>query len=377
MSDPRVLVVRQPDAAGRRSQLVDELDRRGLLAGIVHPQLSRHEQALIVASSFRPSLSRWRARGGFGALNARRQTASVQRALTEHRGDHDVILQLQTLCAPGSERAGVPYALYTDNTMALTQRHYPAWARLSDRRAEEWMSYEAGIFGQAKVVCTYSEFTRRSVIDDYGCSPASVVAIGAGANQALDSLEGRDYSSPRALFVGFDFERKGGSVLLEAWPLVRRAIPDAELLVAGPRRRRGRLPPGIEWVGRSDRQTLARLYRSATVFAMPSLFEPWGHVFVEAMSHGLACVGTTACAMPEIIDDRRTGRLVAPGQPEPLAEALCELLCDPAKRAAMGAAAYESARRERRWSHVADRLLARISPQLGRARAHQERATAF
>jgi glycosyltransferase involved in cell wall biosynthesis len=57
----------------------------------------------------------------------------------------------------------------------------------------------------------------------------------------------------------------------------------------------------------------------------------WGHAFVEAMAHGLACVGTTRCAMPEIIDDGVTGRLVAAGARAPLADALIELLSDAAE----------------------------------------------
>ena len=361
--DPRVLVLRQADPTERQSQLVVELDRRSALAGDVHPQLARPELALILASSFHPRRSRWRAQAGFSPMIASRRTKSVQRGLASHRGDHDVILQIQTLFAPGFDRAGVPYAIYTDNTMALTRRHHPAWAPISDRAAAAWMEYEASIFREAAVVLTYSEFARRSAIEDYGCSPDSVVAVGAGANQMLDSLgeSEKDYASPRALFVGFEFERKGGPVLLDAWPLVRARIPGAELVIAGPTRPAGALPDGVEWVGPSDREALGVLYRSATLFVMPSLFEPWGHAFVEAMGHGLACIGTTRCAMPEIIDDGVTGRLVAAGEPAPLADALIELLSDSAKRAAMGAAAYERVRRERRWSHVADRVLASLA----------------
>jgi starch synthase len=362
--DPRVLVLRQADPTERQSQLVFELDRRSPLAGDVHPKLARRELALILGGGFHPRVSRWRARAGFSSMIASRRTASVQRALASHRGDHDVILQIQTLFAPGFDRAGVPYAVYTDNTMALTRRHHPAWAPLSDRAAARWMQFEASVLGEAAVVFTYSDFARRSAIEDYGCSPESVDTVGAGANQMLDSLGEKDYGAPRALFVGFEFERKGGTALLEAWPLVRAQIPDAELVIAGPRRPTGALPGGVEWVGPSDRVTLDALYRSATLFVMPSLFDPWGHAFVEAMGHGLACVGTTRCAMPEIIDDGATGRLVGAEQPAALAEALIKLLGDPDKRAAMGAAAYETVSRERRWSHVADRVLARLAAQL-------------
>jgi glycosyltransferase involved in cell wall biosynthesis len=311
----------------------------------------------------------WRSRAGFNQRFADKQTESVQRSLREHRGTFDLIMQFQTLCAPGFERDGVPYAIYTDNTMALTRRLYPAWAPISPRAAEWWMQYEAGIFRGAAAVFTYSEFARRSVIEDYGCAPDSVVVAGAGANQLLASLGEKDYTKPRAVFVGFEFQRKGGSVLLEAWPAVRERVPDAELVIAGPARSPGKtLPAGVTWVGRADRAGLETLYESASVFVMPSLFEPWGHVFVEAMGHGLPCIGSRCCAMPEIIHDGVTGRLVETHQAEPLADALIELFTDPAKAAAMGRAAHAEVCQERLWTDVADRVLAHLDndPALSR-----------
>jgi starch synthase len=362
LSDLRLLVVRQPDKSGRRSQFVDELARRTQLVDVVYPQPAWVERTLINARAFHPRRRRWRARAGFNERLAMRRTEAVQRGLTSHRGDHDLIMQIQTLCAPGTDRSDVPYMIYTDNTMALTQRHYRMWAPISSKVADWWLRYEASIFRGAAAVFTYSEFARRSAIEDYGCSPDRVVAAGAGANQVLSGLQDKDYTVPRALFVGFEFERKGGSRLLQAWPLVRKRVPGAELVIAGPRRRpMGTLPAGVTWMGRCDRSTLGELYRSASLFVMPSLFEPWGHVFVEAMGHGLACVGTTGCAMPEIIEDGVTGRLVGADEAEPLADAVVELLSDPAKMAAMGGAAYERVQRERSWSHVVDRVLKHLA----------------
>jgi glycosyltransferase involved in cell wall biosynthesis len=357
-------VVRQPDASGRRSQFVDALAARTELVDVIYPHVSRIVRATIMARTFNPRPARWMAQTGFSQRWAMKQTEAVQRGLSSHRGDHDLVLQFQTLCAPGFDRAGVPYAIYTDNTMALTQRHYPAWAPISKRDMDRWLRFEADVFRGAAAVFTYSEFARSSVIEDYGCPASSVVAAGAGANQALESVEHKDHSAPRALFVGYEFERKGGEVLLDAWPIVLSRVPDAELVIAGPRRRpRRTLPRGVRWVGPGNRQALGELYRSASVFAMPSLFEPWGHVFVEAMAHGLPCVGARACAMPEIIEDTVTGRLVAPGEPEPLADALVELLADPAKAAAMGQAGFAAVQRRFLWSHVCDRVLGHLASQ--------------
>ncbi len=52
------------------------------------------------------------------------------------------------------------------------------------------------------------------------------------------------------------------------------------------------------------------------MFVLPSKFDAWGHVFVEAMGNGLPCIGTNCCAMPEIIEEGVTGRLVPRADPE-------------------------------------------------------------
>ncbi len=363
VSLPDVSDWREPLPQGQWSQFYSQLAKRVELIDVIRPRLSQAKRYLNFARTFHPRKSKWKARAGFNRSLAMAQTNTVQRGLSRYEGSYDLVMQLQTLCAPGFDRAGVPYAIYTDNTMALTQRIYPAWAPLSADAAAWWMRFEADVCRSAAVVFTYSEFARRSVIDDYGCSPDSVVTVGAGANQLLDSLDGKDYSVPRALFVGIDFTIKGGHVLLEAWPLVRERVPDAELIIAGPARApKTGLPAGVSWMGWVDRTRLASLYRSASVFVLPSLFEAWGHVLLEAMGHGLPCIGTSCCAMPEIVEEGVTGRLVARYEPEPLAGALVELLANPDTASAMGHAAHANVLEGKRWSDVIDRVMAHLVP---------------
>ena len=63
-------------------------------------------------------------------------------------------------------------------------------------------------------------------------------------------------------------------------------------------------------------------YRRATAFVMPSRYEPFGIVFLEAMAYWLPCVGSRTCAMPEIIDEGVTGLLAEPDDVDSLADCL-------------------------------------------------------
>jgi hypothetical protein len=366
VSIPDVSDWREPVPQGQWSQFFAALAQRFELVDVVRPELSDAQRYVNFARTFHPDKARWKASAGFNKSVATKRTEAVQRALAKDRGRLDLIMQVQTVCAPGFDRGGVPYFVYTDNTMALTQRMYPAWAQLSAKAAAWWMRYEAQVCRSAATVFTFSEFARRSVIDDYGDAPEHVISVGGGANQLLEDLGDKDYSVPRALFVGVDFERKGGPVLLDAWPRVRERVPDAELIVAGPGGEPpADLPPGVEWIGWVDRAGLAELYKSASVFVLPSTFDPCPNVFREAMGYGLPCVGTVCCAIPEIVDDGATGRLVPIRESEPLAGALVELLSDPARAAAMGRAAHVNVLREGRWSDVVDRLAAHLEQNVG------------
>jgi glycosyltransferase involved in cell wall biosynthesis len=75
---------------------------------------------------------------------------------------------------------------------------------------------------------------------------------------------------------------------------------------------------------------------------LPSYKEPFGTVLAEAMAVGTPVVATQVDGLPEVVRDGETGRLVAPGDPDELAEAVADVL---AHRERMGAAAREDARR--------------------------------
>lgn len=133
---------------------------------------------------------------------------------------------------------------------------------------------------------------------------------------------------------------KGHQALIESWPQVREHVPDAELWIVGDGDDRSRLEDlanrldravGIRFFGAVSDELLSELYRTASVFAMPSRQEGFGLVYLEAMWHGLPCIGSTADAASCVIDDS-CGRLVPYGDAAATAGAIVELLSDPAKR---------------------------------------------
>jgi glycosyltransferase involved in cell wall biosynthesis len=86
---------------------------------------------------------------------------------------------------------------------------------------------------------------------------------------------------------------------------------------------------------------------------LPSLKEPFGTVYGEAMAFGLPVVGWRAGNLPFLADDEREGLLVQPGDQQGLTQALRRLASDPALRARLGAAAQQRAMQRPTWNEVA------------------------
>lgn len=349
----------------KSSGLYTALDRRYDVVKVIRPTLTKAEEYLNRLRTIHPDRNYWRQRRSLNSWAFRQRTAHAEHQLRACSGQYDLIMQLHTLFAPEAVPNGQRYVLHTDNAYLLSERHYAPWAPLRGRDRDEWLRRERAVYQNAAFLFPRSEFLRRAMIEEYGCDPARVIAVGGGGNYGQGSLEGKSYNGQVALFVGFDFERKGGMELLEAWEQVHRQLPDAQLWIVGPKKPRRELP-GVTWLGRiTDRQELARRYREATIFVMPSRFEPWGHVFFEAMSFGLPCIGSTCCAMPEIIDNGVTGLLAETGEVEPLADALTSLLGDPGQAERMGHAAHAAVLHGGTWDDVVGRMAPYIEQAVG------------
>jgi starch synthase len=182
-----------------------------------------------------------------------------------------------------------------------------------------------------------------------------------------DVLEryGIDTSRPYVIFVGRITRQKGVPVLLRA---ASDLLPQAQLvlcagqadtpeleaevngLVAGLRATRS----GVVWIPEMlPKREVIQLLTHATVFAIPSIYEPLGIVNLEAMACGTAVVGSRTGGIPEVVADGETGLLVPPGEPGPLAVALNALISDPERAAAMGQAGRKRAVAEFGWAAIA------------------------
>ncbi len=316
---------------------------------------------------------RWGVRYRLGGSVFGARTRNAERLIRLHRGNVDLILQIGATFEPRG-RGDVPYAMYCDSNIQAALRGagsgFSPANLLSAEEIEAVTEREAGVYGAASAVFTLSERLRRSFLEDFGLPSDRVHAVFAGSNLHLNKLpeswsleECRRKAPPTILFVGGQFSRKGGDDLLAAFREVRQRVPNARLLIVGPREPEAPPMDGVEWVGFLDKddppewRRLVDAYANSHVFCLPTRFEPFGIVFVEAMIFGLPCVGADTWAVPEIIEDGRTGFVVPANSPETLAERLSTLLTQDSVRQEMGRNARLRATERFTWEAVVGRML--------------------
>jgi glycosyltransferase involved in cell wall biosynthesis len=347
---------------------------------VLHPidGQSRLGDRLERVGAFSPRRTVWRQRYWAGAsagsgIARRLSGRRIDRELASASLPADAMLYIGTrygMLGKSDSRSPIT-ATYHDGTLETYLSRPTSVLDPSSRALAVAKRRELRALEGVNLIFTMSDWVRNSCIDAYGQPPSKVFAIGAGPN--LPSLPGvvrRDVARPRFIFVGKgDFERKGGLALLAAFERVRRAIPDAELIVVGQNKPPSDAP-GVVCIERLDRRNpdaerrLQELYASATVFVMPSLHEPFGIAFLEAMAFGLPCVGTSSCAMPEIIDDGISGFLVSPGDVETLARRMIELGADASLALRMGEAGRRRVEERYSWPGVAGRLISSLESRL-------------
>ena len=354
-------------ATKRNSGLYRAVDERLPIVHTFTPQLPTWRLRLIQLLHVAPGRDRWRRRAGLSPMSFRARTNLVERELREHEGTFDVVLQIYCVFAPGRLDAGRPYAMYLDATAALTRRDFPEGMPVSQRAYKRWLAFEHDIYRKARRLFPASDWVRRSLIDDYGVDPSKIDVVGAGSNFVVDELADRRWDQQVALFVGLDWERKGGPVLLKAWRQVRDALPEAELWIVGTRRAYGpEGQDGVRWFGRIPPDQVAELYVQSSVFVLPSLFDPFPHVLREAMAHGLPCITTATGGTAEILNDGEEGVFVPVGKTDALARETIRLLGDPRCAESMGRAGHTRMREADTWQRVADRIVPHLEEMAGR-----------
>lgn len=287
-------------------------------------------------------------------MNKIRKKIVAKLALTEYQ------FTFQTQSLFDASLSSVPHFLYTDHTH-LVNLYYPEF-NPEQLYLNSWTEAEKKIYKNASINFTMSTHVSKSLIEQYDCDPSRVVMARCGSNITpppdIDKFISR-YQAKNILFVGLDWERKGGPQLVEAFKLVLKVFPDATLTIVG-------CSPQIDVknctiIGAVALQEVHQYYLQASLFCLPTRREPFGIVFLEAYAHKLAVVSSDLGALPDIVEEGESGFLVKVNDIELLAKRLITLLGDPNKCQAFGQKGYQSFIENYTWEKTTDIMASQIN----------------
>ena len=201
------------------------------------------------------------------------------------------------------------------------------------------------IYAEAAHFFPWNAWVGQSLKEDWGVPSDKITPLSPGVDLTLfrPGPAKRSGGGPvRLLFVGGDFQRKGGDLLLRWARETRVSVSwDLHLVTRDP------VPPmpGVQvYHGVANNSLeLVTLYQSSDIFVLPTRADCYSLVAMEAMACGLPVIISRLGGIPEIVADGETGFLVEPDDYDGLAAHLDALVMDAARREAMGAAALARA----------------------------------
>jgi glycosyltransferase involved in cell wall biosynthesis len=353
---PRVAVAavgdpRSPSTwSGVTAGILDGLGELGVEVAPLDLSLPGGLERTLLAAAAAPTRNRFDAEGA--SLTHRVRSLRARRACAG--ASPDGVIQIGTTFELAR---GARFVTLEDMTLRQATVSHPVFSRMSAAGVESWEQRRARIYAAARMCTAASRWTADSLAGDYAIERERIAIVGFGANHRAPAV-GRDWQTPRFLFVGIDWERKGGPLLLRAFARLRATLPTATLDVVGGH------PPlqqnGVSFHGvlsqrvEREREAVLALFARATCFVMPSQVEPFGIAYVEAASAGIASIGSSVGGPRDVIG-ADGGLVVAPSDEDALLEAMLAL-ADPITAKRMGDAA-RACSSQYTWPKVAERLL--------------------
>jgi glycosyltransferase involved in cell wall biosynthesis len=261
------------------------------------------------------------------------------------------------------------------DTLGKFYRHRAAGNGVLDRRKYE---LNRSAFHAASALVTWSEWARQSLIDDYGVDSRRVHVLAPGASPAYFEIGRRRATRSatavervRLLFVGGDFERKGGPELLALMRGPLGEVCDLHIVTHAdiPAQQNVLVYRGLE----ANSPELLRLFEDADAFVLPSHGECLAVVLMEATAAGLPVITTRVGALGEAVAHQESGLLIEAGDAGALHKALHSLLTDPPRRQRMGRAGHALAR-DKFDAQRNNRVLLDLIRELSAARTVSRRA---
>lgn len=247
---------------------------------------------------------------------AKKLASAASRHLLKER--FDVIVAPASLAQVAFLETDIPVIIVEDATFALLLDYYPQYSDMLSRSIEQMQAVTVRGMRKASALIYSSAWAAQSAINEYHIDPRKVHVVPMGANfddpPDEEIIERKKRSGVcKLLFVGVDWQRKGGEIAFETLlALAQLGIP-AELTVCGCMPPKNRSHPDMKIIPYLDKndplqyEKLAQLYQEVDFLLLPTRNECFGIVFCEANAFGLPAITTCTGGVPEVVRNGENG----------------------------------------------------------------------
>lgn len=220
-----------------------------------------------------------------------------------------------------------PLALWTDATFAVMEDYYSEFVGLHKRTIKNCNQYEKSVLKNSDLAIFSSEWAANSAIKDYEADPGKVKVLSYGANiecerTEKDIIENNNKKSGsicKLLFIGQDWERKGGEAAVRVAEELNKRNHPTELTIVGCTPPEDVILPDFVkvegYIKKSEvegKNLMDKLYSESHFFILPTLAECTPIVFSEANSFGLPVLTTNTGGISSVIKNDVNGRMFGP-----------------------------------------------------------------
>ncbi|MCI0330821.1 MAG: glycosyltransferase family 4 protein [candidate division Zixibacteria bacterium] len=215
----------------------------------------------------------------------------------------------------------LPILYSSDTTFELMVNYYPGFSRLLPYSIREGNFVERKAVNKAALLIYPTDWAARSAVEDYGADPKKVHVVPYGAN--LDEVPEREKvlqrkksERCRLLFLGVNWERKGGPIAFETLSQLEKTGIPAELTVCGCTppasfsHQKMRVIPFLDKNDPAQSRQLADLFWESDFLLLPTRYECYGVVFCEAAAFGLPVITTDTGGVSSVIRNGENGYML-------------------------------------------------------------------
>jgi glycosyltransferase involved in cell wall biosynthesis len=286
----------------------------------------------------------------------------IARSLNESRPD--VVLSFTAMPVARLE-SDAPIVIWNDTPFAGMVDFYPNFMNMTKASIRDGHAMEREAHDRAELVLYSSRWAAGIAMDVYGVPEKKIRILGFGANvesgrtEAQNALIAEDKAAAhvcRLLWIGVEWERKGGPVAMAIATRLREMGVPVELVLAGCLPPRGvTIPPFVRAVGFIPRPQLAELLTASHFVVIPSVADCSPIAFAEASAFGVPSLGTRVGGIAEVILDDRNGRAFDRNDPpEAYAEYVAGVLAQKGRYESLARSTFEEYRTRLNWDTVID-----------------------